>query len=296
MKNQDYRHVCRKDLKDYFKRSDYFADLSKNEKDLIRNNLGLSILELSKNIKIHTYEELKNIVAADALELNNLYLISDFQTIYKSGDKVLGYTGSEYESKTYSILLQPVTNSTFNKQATIIPDVLREEDLYLAEWVIEYDFKNEPFEVGDSIIYSKGKITYLKDHNNNSAYYDFHNIKFERDGEFLTTFEKSELCKNNHLDVGCYNIIFKNDCVNNTFKTDCINNTFEGKCLNSEFLNNTSNNIFQTDVNQITGQVMNIVIVEDLSNDLHKELVNLGNKQVLVYLDEETLTHQIKEL
>ena len=164
--------------------------LSKNEKDLIRNNLGLSILELSKNIKIHTYEELKNIVAADALELNNLYLISDFQTIYKSGDKVLGYTGSEYESKTYSILLQPVTNSTFNKQATIIPDVLREEDLYLAEWVIEYDFKDEPFEVGDSIIYSKGKITYLKDHNNNSAYYDFHNIKFERNGEFLTKIDK----------------------------------------------------------------------------------------------------------
>jgi hypothetical protein len=41
----EYRHVCFKDLDNYFKRDDYFSDLTSQEKKLVRKNLGLSIVD-----------------------------------------------------------------------------------------------------------------------------------------------------------------------------------------------------------------------------------------------------------
>ena len=45
------------------------------------------------------------------------------------------------------------------------------------KWIVEYDYEYETLTDG---IKTKGKITYLKDSNNNIAYYDFKNIKSRR--------------------------------------------------------------------------------------------------------------------
>lgn len=46
-----------------------------------------------------------------------------------------------------------------------------------SKWIIEYDVTCETLADG---VKTKGKITYLKDNNNNSAYYNFKHIKFRR--------------------------------------------------------------------------------------------------------------------
>jgi len=40
--NDQFRHVCLKDLEDYIKRDEYFSDFSDEEKAIIRKNLGLT--------------------------------------------------------------------------------------------------------------------------------------------------------------------------------------------------------------------------------------------------------------
>jgi hypothetical protein len=45
------------------------------------------------------------------------------------------------------------------------------------EWTVEYNVNSE---VLPDTTKTKGKITYLKDDNNNSAYYDFKNVRYIR--------------------------------------------------------------------------------------------------------------------
>jgi hypothetical protein len=151
--------------------------------------------------------------------------MTDFQSIYKCEDKILGYPGSDYESKTYKLLLRPSNTGAFNRQVTIIPDTKEEDDFNCISWEVEYDFTEESLETESEIMFTKGKIIYLKDHNNNSAPYDFYNIRFKNEDEYITTFEKCEIFYNNHFDIGCYNNVFKgNEVSNNTFKSNCYNN------------------------------------------------------------------------
>ena len=39
--NNDFRHVCYKDLKNYIERDKYFSDFTKEEIELIQKNLGI---------------------------------------------------------------------------------------------------------------------------------------------------------------------------------------------------------------------------------------------------------------
>jgi hypothetical protein len=59
----EYRHVCFKDLKNYFKRDDYFGNLLDSEKKLIRENLQVAsvddIKERESGVAEGTYEEIK---------------------------------------------------------------------------------------------------------------------------------------------------------------------------------------------------------------------------------------------
>lgn len=52
----EYRHVCFKDLNDYFKRNDYFEGLTDPEKQLILNNLGITDLIDKLIARIETLE------------------------------------------------------------------------------------------------------------------------------------------------------------------------------------------------------------------------------------------------
>ena len=42
MECNEYRHVCLKDLENYFKKDQYFGDLSEEEIKLIQKNLGIN--------------------------------------------------------------------------------------------------------------------------------------------------------------------------------------------------------------------------------------------------------------
>ena len=113
----EYRHVCFKDLEKYRRKDDYFENLTKNEILLIRENLGISNEGFDSDeynsIVYGTYDEINRRVKSNALELTNRYIITDFQTIYKSNTgEVWGL--SNHPSKKYSIILTPVSSNTFD--------------------------------------------------------------------------------------------------------------------------------------------------------------------------------------
>ena len=55
MISSEYRHVCYKDLDRFFKKDKYFSDLTEEEKNKIKENLGISD---AASIIVGTYEEL----------------------------------------------------------------------------------------------------------------------------------------------------------------------------------------------------------------------------------------------
>ena len=108
---------------------------------------------------------------------------------------------------------------------------------------MEFEFKSEL--IGD--ISTKGKITYLRDSNNNSAYYDFKSIKFRRSREELS---KLGIDTNSqYLDLYTFNTSNLEEASesvnvkNNQFDKDCFDNVFIG--------NNVMNNIFKAGLDVI---------------------------------------------
>ena len=77
MNTKDYRHVCFKDLEDYFKRSDLFGSFTDEEKEKIRQNLDLSITQETSIVE-GTYEDIKKLKDSNQLELNSIYIINNF--------------------------------------------------------------------------------------------------------------------------------------------------------------------------------------------------------------------------
>ena len=59
MISSEYRHVCYKDLDRFFKKDKYFSDLTEEEKNKIKENLGISD---AASIIVGTYEELEKLV------------------------------------------------------------------------------------------------------------------------------------------------------------------------------------------------------------------------------------------
>lgn len=306
MSSQNYRHVCFKDLENYFKKDEYFGDLSDEEKKLIIQNLGIS----SYSTVILPYQELKSIVDDNDLQIGGIYIVNDFQSIYKYDNHVLGYDGSIFPSKKYSVVLQATSGNTFSKNVTLVS---KDNDKISTSWVVEYDFTQEILDG----IKTKGKITFLKDNNNNYAYYDFKNVRFKRtqgelnkgassynNDQYFYTFNyngteasESESCKNNHLEKGCINNVFLSpDCQNNILKSDCHNNTFFKMCENNEFSYGTRNNYFVEPVRSVKGFVHDKTLSEEISMSTPKELNVINDQQVMIYIDPETKTYQIKEL
>lgn len=299
--NNDYRHVCFKDLENYFRKDLYFSDLTEKEKQLVRENLGIA--DDPSGIIRGSYEEIKQLADTMSLRADSVYMITDFQSIYKVGDQVLGLTVCP--SKICTLILRPSTSQTFDSRVIL----LCSEDPTSLKWTVEYDFTQEDLDG----VKTKGKITYLKDQNNNSAFYDFKNVRFKRTQEELDlgprtlsegyyyTFsnganDNSASVKNNHLAEGCTDIVFLDSSQNVTFEGDCHNLTFFQAASNDKFYYGTRNCYFQNPVNQIRGAVHDKTLAELTSTQCPKEFNVLNDKQVCVYLDPATETYQIVEL
>lgn len=302
--NNEYRHVCFKDLDNYLRKDLYFSDLTEKEKQLIRENLGLTDDPEGVIIK-GSYMEIKQLADTRSLRMDTVYMMTDFQSIYKVGDQVLGLTVCP--SKVCTLILRPSTTGTFDPRVILICY----EDLISLKWTVEYDITQEDLgEVG-----TKGKITYLKDQNNNSAFYDFKNVRFKRtqqeldlgpktlsEGYYYTFSDgtrdnsSSTSVKNNHLAEGCTNIVFLDSAQNVTFEGDCHNLTFFQAAANDKFYYGTRNCYFQNPIVQVRGAVHDKTLSELISMQCPKEFNVLNDKQVCVYLDPATETYQIAEL
>lgn len=315
----NYRHVCFEDLKNYFKIADYFGNLSESEKQLIRENLQVPSIKtnFSQNVIYGTYEEIKQLADLNNLIIYNKYIITDFQTIYQANNgEVWGYTKNP--SKIYSIILTPTSNSTFDKRVSLLHEGIS------LNWEACYDFTQEILKDGTK---TKGKITYLKDQNNNSAYYDFKNY------QFLITLKNSEVpglaydttlpmytfnkltgttCVensdsyevfNNHFDEDCWVNVFIGETNNNTFFGGFKNNIFIKGCTYNKFEWNMTNNVFLEKISYTQGSVQNAYVKNtNYDSNISKEfkMVHTLNTSepvfIVSYLDGETLTQQVIKL
>lgn len=306
--NNDYRHVCFKDLDNYFRKDLYFSDLTESEKELIRDNLDISSNEeLISRLVIDTYDNISSLIATESLILNNIYIINDFKSIYEINGEILG--DSYIPSKEYQVVLRPSSYRSFDSRVFLI-DKNSQEAL---PWIVEYSIESSQLSDGT---YTKGKITYLKDQNNNSAYYDFKNIRFKRtvaelnkgsntytQDQYLYTFDFGGIdfsdninCKNNRLDIGAFNNVFLGTAQNNILASDTHNNTFFKSCENNQFYYGTRNNYILNDIRMCKGVVHDKELSEIISMQCPKEFNVLNDSQILIYLDSDTQTFQIKTL
>ena len=308
----EYRHVCFKDLENYFKKSDYFGNLTVKEKELIRDNLEVAS---SDRMKISgTYNDIQKLVLNSALKPNCTYIVTDFQTIYQTeSGKVWGL--DEEPSTVYSLVLNPLSTNQFSQNVELL------ENGIAKKWIVRYDFTQEVI----NGVPTKGKIIYLQDENNNSAYYDFKNIKFEvkldsydlaslqnggiynlytfskyENGAFI---ENSSQAFNNQFDFDCYQNVFLGSTKNNHFYGGFKKNVFTNSCEYNKFEWNTFNNKFTGIIMYTKGSVQNAIIsTTEYSSAITKEFKMVQNQTsadpifVVTIFDGDTLTTQIKVL
>ena len=311
--DNDFRHVCYKDLKNYIESDKYFSDFTKEEIELIQKNLGIvnnQDQSYNPTVIIGTYDEIYNQASISNLKIGYKYVIKDFRSIYLDEDGNICGTDNFMPSKEYTMFLTPSSTSTFDKRVQIVNG-----DLSTANpinWIVEYDIRKKIFSNGTT---NKGTITYLKDTNNNSAYYDFKNIKFKKrledlnkgattynEDTYLYTFDNggndasNSICKNNHLEYGAYRNVFLGNTQNVTLSADCHDNIFFKNCENCNFDYGTYNNYFKDNVIRCSGSVHEKELDSITSNNYPKRFDILEDREVMVYLDPHTQTYQLAQL
>lgn len=286
MNTKDYRHVCFKDLEDYFKRSDLFGSFTDEEKEKIRQNLDLSITQ-GISIVEGTYEDIKKLKDSNKLELNSIYIINNFRTIYKIDNQVLGDEDSDFISELFIILVRPISSNQFDKRASI---------LNVNNLDIEYEFNGTKYTTtrnGQSVsIQSRGIITYMKDENNNKAFYDFRNkVQIIQDGVFYLTFPFNAVCVNNQIDECCSQIVFK-EASSNNYLFNCVNVIFDKPC-NRTLLTFCKNVTFKQSVNDAKGSINGVSVNSPITSGT---FIETKNNKYYIYMDDDTKTMQTEQL
>ena len=304
--NNQFRHVCLKDLENYIKRDEYFSDFSDEEKAIIKKNLGITtsgeFSEYDPIVHLLTYDTVLQLKESEELKVGHVYVIQDFQTIYSDGsDGVM-------KGKTYWLFLHPTSRSTFDPRVGIFcPEDSNDN---CSKWTVEYDIARSEVATGE---YNKGIITYLKDQNNNEAFYDFKNIKFKKTLDELKDFPKTYTkdtyfytfdndgldgsehgWKNNRLGKGAIRNIFLNDTENTSIESDCHDNVFAGGCINSRFGYGTFKNIFKDTVYNCIGVLNNAKVGHETNGFNYKRIDDFSDKYAITYLDKDTETFQVK--
>lgn len=315
------RYACKSDLLNYFKKAELLGGLTKLEQEQLRFNIGINEYNNTGELGIIseiTYSAMINLINTNQLLSGKKYLITDYQTIYSSNvfnseNKRIswGHSSSEHPSLIQKIIVSALSTNRIDPRIIIL-------DPSTINWNIEYDITQETLEDG---IKTKGKIIYLKDSNNNSAYYDFKNIKFRRTSLELSNsnlristpyvdlftfsnFENGILedssyfndTKNNNLKIGCFNNVFLGDTYNNTFSEDCSKNTFIRGCHDVNLGWNSFNNFFNEPVCFLSGSIYNKTFKignSDMSMSITKTIHKVNEATIISYLDPITYSHQI---
>ena len=315
------RHVCLKDLDNYLNKAEYLDGYTPTEQKQVRKNIGAigkadlaSYIPETKFIPL-THAELVDLIKDNKLAIGQIYAITDFQTIYESNvqnnvGQYITWGLDNNPSEVYTIITIALSANTLLNRVVIVSE--KYPNSY--KWIVEYDYEPEVLQDG---VVTKGKITYLKDTNNNVAYYDFKNVKSRRsrvqlnelgvtttqDYLDLYTFntqdfnEASETYNvyNNQLEPGAYNNVFiGNECYNNVFKGGFRNNTFASACYNNQFQFDTYNNVFKYPVIYLTGSFNNLKFINNdyTSMNVNKQISKINRSYVISYLDSDTLTLQ----
>ena len=295
------RQVCADDLRNYFRKKDLLGGLTEMEQAIVRQNLGITLDNGSGYVET-TYKGIISKIQNKQLITGTRYLITDYQTIYQSNNKVEGQYqtwGLDHETSPIMPLLVQAASATLLDPRAIAVDH--------PEWIIEYDVVQKTFEDGSK---NKGTILYLKDTNNNAACYDFKNVKFKRDSKNYYTFsylEGSEIkdaseitdTHDNILGEGCWNNVFLGDTYYNVFHPDCIGNTFNQGCHNNIFHWKTVDNTFNEVVCYTSGSIYNITTKSGdttLSTAITKTIHKSNDTTLVVYLDPITYALQYSTL
>lgn len=291
------RWACIHDLNNYFKKKDLLGGLTEPEKAQLRNNIGVydNFGEEVKNNPIEvTSSTLYNMLKQKALVPGARYQIKDFQTIYTSNT---GETWGNFINPSEKLTIIAIANSSNKLDSRVT--ILEHED-----WYVEFDITPKTLEDGTV---TKGTITYLKDSNGNSAYYDFKNMKFRRNNVDYYTFseiqkgkviDSSELhnTKYNTLEKDCINNVFLGDTYNNILQQGCQNNTFWKGCHNSVIGWESVNNTFQEAVRFTSGSIYNKLFkVGDttLSTTISKTIQKVNDVDLVSFLDPITYSYQV---
>lgn len=299
------RRACVDDLRNYFRISDLLGGLTEPQKRQLRQNIGINTDD-SGNIVAEelTYEELTNKIQNKTLSVGLHYIISDYQTIYQSNHLVngvyetWGYEG-HVESQLWHLIVTAVSTNLLDKRVVIVEH---------PEYIVEYDINTKIFQDGVS---NKGTITYLKDPRNNSACYDFKNVRFRRvmegySGNYYTfsyrkdgvlqDYSETDTVHDNELKRNCWNNVFIGDTYYNIMEPDSYGNTFFSGCHDCHFYWETVNNIFKEEVVDLSGTIANryVGIGNDvLSTAITKQVHNVAGGTIITYLDPITYSQQI---
>lgn len=313
------RYACIHDLNNYFKKKDLLGGLTELEQGQLRKNIGIIDYTgeggQAKPIDI-TYAVLNDSISKKSLITGARYIITDFQTIYSSNvsnslNQKITWGISINPSPIWKLIVTAITNNRLDPRVVI-------DDLKMKDCVIEYDVTKHTLEDG---IDTKGKITFMRDINDNSAYYDFKNIKFRRTAlEFANTniylgssygdfFTFSDLTngiitdsseffntKHNVLKSGCTNNIFLGDTYNNILESECRNNSFLGGCHDSILRWNSVDNLFNETVCYMEGSLYNKIFPigdTSLSMSITKTIHKVNEATIISFLDPMTYAYQI---
>ena len=315
------RYACMSDLQAYFKKMDLLGGLTIPEQEELRKNIGIGKVGEEgeagqlKPLRI-TYEELWEKVTTNTIATGARYIITDFKSIYPFGVivnnvEITGGLGIAQTplSPTYELLVTGIDKNKLDSRAYIVGK----------NWEIEYDVTKRILEDG---VTTKGRITWLRDRNGNSAFYDFKSIKFRRtkDSLRLTTINipdnyidlytfstisndwivtdssETSLIEYNELKLNCWNNVFLGITANNIFEPEFRRNTFIYGCKDSHFLWQTTDNLFNEEVRYLTGALNNWVFNignTEIATSITKTIHKVNDKTIVSFLDPITYSHQI---
>lgn len=193
-----------------------------------------------------TYSELLSLRNQGKLQSGRFYRITDYAT-------TTAQQNTDVAGHHFNIIVQALSNHELSEtaQASVIADDDYFSNSKLSAWKIMYCIDNDSsrFAWVDSVN-GKGVIYYMCDENNNSAPYDFKNIKFRNLYTFNCLGEDFSLngvyCRNNEIRPCSVNgvQILNGNILDNLYEGDCSNNFFDYNCHNNYLVDNCYNNRF----------------------------------------------------